>query len=149
MKSSYAKTIALVVALAPFAASAQDAPSDCVTLSSQTEVIQFATKSGPKYLLVRDGDARYRVDLFQPSEGASLTSPARISSQGLPHTLCPNSKNVVRSADGRVFWTKRIEPIGSDSYERIARRLVPETTRAAQAATGGSVFSGRSDQASR
>lgn len=153
MKNPHAKTIAIAIAaLAPFAASAQDAATACATLSPQAEVLQFATKTGPKYLLVRDGDARYRVDLFQPSEGTALTSPARITAQGLPRTLCAHGKTVVKSADGRLFWAMRVAPIDTDRYERIARTLLPQATRAAQAAQaapGGAEPLGRSDQASR
>lgn len=106
------------IAFPPPASHAGNDLTSCVTLSPQAEAIQIGTNTGKRMLLISDGESRYRIDLVPTDDTAPAASPIRISSRQLPRTLCPNERNVVKAADGRVFHVRRVSTIPAGEFQR-------------------------------
>lgn len=113
--------IALALAFAAPLAQAQEPAAECITLSEHAEVTHVSFLSGPGYLLVRDGDARYRVDLFRRDDGAFMGSSVQVTSGGMPRTLCAGKRTVIKSDDGRVFWASRVKPMAAEEFDSRTR----------------------------
>lgn len=118
-----APSIAIALAIASGApqAQAQGPGAGCTTLSEHAEATHVRFMSGPGYLLIRDGEARYRVDLFRRDDGAFAGPWVRINSNGMPRTLCTDKRTTIKSDDGRVFWASRVKPMAAEEFDRRVR----------------------------
>lgn len=133
MRHAIASAIALI-ALSSTAAHARNAHDEaCATLSPQAEAVEFRMQSSNRYLLIRDGDAHYRLDLFRTDSVAPMAAPIRVVSSGQARTLCTRERTVVKAADGRVFWVYRASAIDAEQYAKLTRGLAKTDSSAWQA----------------
>lgn len=123
MRHVIASAIALT-ALSSTAAHAGNADADtCTALSPQAEAVQFGSRSGSRYLLIRDGDAHFRIDLFRTVDIAPMASPLRLVSGGHAGSVCTHGKTVVKAANGRVYWASQARAIDAERYAKLTRNL--------------------------
>lgn len=120
--------IASAIAIIAFSstAAAKDAHAEtCATLSPDAQAVQLGTLSSNRYLLIRDGDAHYRLDLFRTDHAAPIASPIRLVSNGQARTFCMGDRTVVKGADGRMFWVSNARRIDAERYAKLTRNLAP------------------------
>ena len=90
---------------------------DCVELSSDYQVARF----GSQYLMVKDGDAHYRIGFGGSGCSAiTLSSSVEIATDGKNNWLCPVASKVKTKRDScDARGVLRVDEI---EYEKYARR---------------------------
>jgi hypothetical protein len=109
---------ALLCAGVPAAQAAKQSPSlpGCVDLSPDRQLARF----GSQYLLVRDGDANYRLGFGGGCAAIGLSTDVVLRAEGQDNRLCPEGTRVVtRRATCTVSG---IRMISADEYDSYARR---------------------------
>ncbi len=123
MRYIIASAIALI-ALSSTAADAKDAHTEnCTTLSPQARAVELGARASGRSLLIQDGDAHYRIDLFRTASSAPMTAPIKLVSNGQARTVCMRERTVVKDADGRMFWASRASAIDAEKYAKLTRNL--------------------------
>lgn len=91
--------------------------NDCVELSPDYQVARF----GSQYLMVKDGDAYYRIGFGGSGCSAiTLSSSVKIVADGKDNRLCPAASKVKTKRDScNAREVLRIDEI---EYEKYARR---------------------------
>lgn len=90
-------------------------PEQCTTLSPQHEAVRF----GSQYLIVGDGDARYRLEFSESSCFALQSASIVISTDDQAGRLC-GSRTIVKSKSGRCD-VRRVDLIEDSDYQRYKR----------------------------
>ena len=109
--------IALATPLMAVEAKESDALASCVTLSPQHQGTRVA---GNQQMLLKDGDAHYRVGFRSHCDAIARSSAIRIETSGQDNQLCPQGSSVrARNASCAVQSVERIE---AEEYDRQARR---------------------------
>lgn len=117
------KTIAITLgailaacALLPAAAAETQTLGDCVSLSSTHQGTR-----GPegKQLLLKDGDAHYRVAFGRSCEAMARSSKLQVRTNGAANVLCPTGSSV--HAANRSCEVSAVDLIDAPTYERQAR----------------------------
>ena len=104
--------------MAPAPASAADAMplEGCVNLSPTHEGVRFGSKS----LLVKDGDAHYRVDLGRSCSAMTLATSVTIETDGQANRLCAADSEV--STNRGSCDVRKVETIDAATFDRYKRR---------------------------
>lgn len=90
--------------------------TDCVSLSDAHQ----GTRSGSQYLLLKDGDAHYRVGFGGSRDALMRSSIVQVATGGEKNRLCAKGSTVTsRSAYCAV---RSVDRIDAEDYERVARR---------------------------
>src|SRR5690606_3827853 len=117
------KTIAITLgaallagSLLPAAASNASALPDCVSLSPTHQGTRAADNA---QLLLKDGDAHYRVGFNGACDAIARSSRITLETNGEANLLCPQG-TTVRAANARCS-ARSVELIEADVYERRAR----------------------------
>ncbi|MDH5834300.1 hypothetical protein [Luteimonas kalidii] len=114
-----ATVAALLLSAPPTSAQAKEADpiTSCVTLSPQH---QGTRVSGNQQMLLKDGDAHYRVGFRSHCDAIARSSAIRIETAGQDNQLCPEGSSVrARNASCAVH---SVETIDAEEYTRQARR---------------------------
>jgi hypothetical protein len=91
--------------------------ADCVELSPDYEVARF----GSQYLLVKDGDAYYRIGFGGSGCSAiTLSSSVKIATDGNDNQLCPVASKVKTRRDSCA--AREVLRVDEVEYEKYARR---------------------------
>ena len=113
----------LLLAASATAAHAKDAKdrsqplTDCVDLSSEYQVARF----GSQYLMVKDGDAHYRIGFGGSGCSAiALSANVKIVTDGKDNQLCPVDSKVKTKRDS--CNAREVLRIDGIEYEKYARR---------------------------
>lgn len=111
-----AALLALPLCSAAATAIRPDPLTDCVDLSASHRGVRAGTNA---QLLLKDGDAHYRVAFNGECHALARTSSIRFETAGQANRLCPMG-STVRAANSscNVQAVERIEP---EVYERRAR----------------------------
>ena len=106
--------LALTLAVAPIAAFAGEAVTDCVDLGDDQEIVRAG---GGQQFFLRNGNEHYRVS-FQHSCDSILTTPrVDISTQGQANRLCAADTRVKTKRD-----TYRVASVETMTAEEFASR---------------------------
>lgn len=91
--------------------------TDCVELSPDYQVARF----GSQYLMVKDGDAYYRIAFGGSGCSAiTLVSSVRIATDGKDNQLCPVASKVKTKRDS--CDAREVLRVDEIEYEKYARR---------------------------
>ena len=91
--------------------------ADCVTLSSDHQTQRF----GSQYLLIKDGDAHYRIGFGGSGCGAiALSSSVKIVTEGQTDRLCPADTKVVTKRDSCA--AREVRRVDENEYAKYARK---------------------------
>ena len=104
--------------LIPVDAKAKEAEplTDCVSLSDAHQGPRF----GSQYLLLKDGDAHYRLGFGGSCDALMRSSIVQVATGGEKNRLCAKGTTVTsRSAYCAV---RSVDRIDAEDYERVARR---------------------------
>jgi hypothetical protein len=115
------KTLLALVALcalqpAAHAAGRTQALGDCVELSPAHEMARF----GSQYLLVKDGDAHYRLGFGGNCSAIAQSTRVELRTQGQAGRLCPAGTQVVARVGNCTV--RSVSLISQDQYESYVRR---------------------------
>ena len=108
--------VLLAACASPAAASSPRALPDCVPLSPAH---QGARAADSAQLLLRDGDAHYRVGFDRSCDAIARSSSIVIESNGQANLLCPTG-TTIRAGNARCS-ARSVELIEAEVYERRAR----------------------------
>ncbi len=111
-------TLILAGHLIPVDVEAKEAEplTDCVSLSDAHQ----GTRFGSQYLLLKDGDAHYRLGFGGSCDALVRSSILQVATGGEKNRLCAKGTSVTsRSNHCTVRSVERIE---ADVYDRVARR---------------------------
>ena len=116
-RSAAAFVLLAVFATAAYAKDRGQPLADCVVLSPDYQVARF----GSQYLMVKDGDAYYRIGFGGSGCSAiALSANVKIVTAGQSNQLCPTASKVKTKRDscnaGEVMRIDQIE------YEKYTRR---------------------------
>ena len=90
--------------------------TDCVSLSDAHQ----GTRFGSQYLLLKDGDAHYRLGFGGSCSALTRSSIVQVATSGEKNRLCAKGTTVTsRSAYCAV---RSVDRIDAEDYERVARR---------------------------
>lgn len=103
-------------ALLPVSASSAAPLPDCVTLSPAHQGTRAADNA---QLLLKDGDAHYRVDFKRSCDAIGRSSKISLETNGQANLLCPQG-TTVRAANTSC-GARSVELIEAEVYERRAR----------------------------
>ena len=110
----------IVLAACATAAHAKDRSqplTDCVELSPDYQVARF----GSQYLMVKNGDAHYRIGFGGSGCSAiTLSSSVKIATEGKENRLCPVASKVKTKHDS--CDAREVLRIDEIEYEKYARR---------------------------
>jgi hypothetical protein len=90
--------------------------TDCVELSPDYQVARF----GSQYLLVKDGDAYYRIGFGGSCSAITLSSSVKIATDGKDNQLCPAASKVKTKRDS--CDAREVLRVDEIEYEKYARR---------------------------
>ena len=115
------KSALILVALASCATSAHAANdneplADCVDLSAASEMARF----GSQYLLVKDGDAHYRIGFGGGCSAIALSTNVKIVTDGQANRLCPKGTRVAVKKDSCA--AREVLRVDEREYEIYARK---------------------------
>ncbi len=118
---SRSASIALLTALAALASAANASQeneklAECIDLPANYE----AVRSGSQYLLVKNNDDYFRIDLGSGCNAIALSSVVKISTEGEANRICPTGTRV--SSKHSRCDAREIIRIDLDEYKRYARR---------------------------
>ena len=119
--SSSLRAAALAVLLCGGALSAHAATGDaelagCVDLSPDHEVARF----GSQYLLVKDGDAHYRLGFGGSCGAIAMSTQVQVRARGKDGRICPQGTNVLTKRGSCAV--RGVAPISAEKYDTYARR---------------------------
>ena len=114
-------SILLLTALAALASTAnarQESEKlvECVDLPANYE----AARSGSQYLLVKNNDDYFRIDLGRSCNAIALSSNVKISTKGEANRMCPTDTRV--SSKHSRCDAREVIRIDQDEYQKYARR---------------------------
>jgi len=91
--------------------------TDCVELSPDYQVARF----GSQYLMVKDGDAHYRIGFGGSGCSAiTLSSSVKIATDGKDNQLCPAASKI--KTKGNSCDAREVLRVDEIEYEKYARR---------------------------
>lgn len=106
----------LAACAAPAWAAEGERLEGCVDLSESHEGMRY----GSRYLLVKDGDAHYRVDFGKACSALTLSSAVTIKTNGQSNQLCASDTKVAsKRASCKV---RAVEVIDAEAFDRYRRR---------------------------
>lgn len=113
--------ITVLLVLAVVSAGAQAAPkgeavSDCVDLGAGHVVSRY----GSQFVLVADGDARYRVNVDSGCDALGLATRLELSTAGQAGRVCPASTRV-KTNEGSCD-VESVQRIDAATYARFMRK---------------------------
>lgn len=109
--------VVLLAAWAAPATAADGTPIEgCVTLSDNHEGVRY----GSRYLLVKDGDAHYRVDFGKSCSALTLASGVAIKANGQPNQLCATGTKI--ASKRATCRARAVEAIDAEAFDRYKRR---------------------------
>lgn len=106
----------LLFAAAPAHAKQTPTLGECITLSDAHRAVRADDNS---QLLVKDGDAHYRVDFGGQCQAIARHSVVHLETNGNRNQLCPQGSQVRAKRD--TCKVESIEPIRQVDYQRNAR----------------------------
>ena len=108
---------ALLLALCAPAAIAAPVPVEgCVDLSANHEGVRY----GAKYLLVKDGDAHYRLDFGRSCSAITAAGSITIRAEGEANRICASGTEV---DTGRATCNvRKVEAIDAETFARYKKR---------------------------
>lgn len=106
--------LALALAIAPVAAFAGEAVTDCVDLGNDQEIVRAA---GGQQFFLRNGSDHYRVAFQHSCDSIMLTPKVDISTDGQANRLCATGTRVKTSRD-----TCRVASVETMTPEEFAKR---------------------------
>lgn len=109
-------TILVACSVLPAAAKDTGALQDCISLSNAHQGTR-----GPegKQLLLKDGDAHYRVEFDRSCQAMARSSKVQVRTNGEANVLCPAGSSV--HASNRSCEVSSVDLIDAPTYERQAR----------------------------
>lgn len=116
MLATTVASVLLVAAAAPAHAKQTPALGECVTLSDAHHASRAADNS---QLLLKDGDAYYRVDFGSQCQAIARHSVVHLETNGHRNQLCPQGSQVRAKRD--TCKVQSVEPIRQVEYQRNAR----------------------------
>jgi len=90
--------------------------SDCVDIAPQRQVARY----GSQYLLVKDGDAHYRIGFGGSCSAISMSTQVQIRTDRQDNRLCPSGTRIITRGDSCTVRT--VVLISEDEYAKYARR---------------------------
>lgn len=109
-------TLLFAAHLLPVEAKETQAPPGCVSLSADHKGTRVP---GNEQLLLKDGDAHYRVGFRSHCDAVARSSVIQIETGGRRNQLCPEGTSV-RSQNASCS-VRSVETISAEEYERQAR----------------------------
>ena len=114
-------SVLLLITLATLASTAlareeEQKLAECVDLPATYQ----ATRSGSQYLLIKDNDDYFRIDVGSSCNAIALSSNVTISTQGENNRICPAGTQVA-SKHSRCN-VREITRIAQTDYDRNARK---------------------------
>ena len=114
-------SISLFIALAAVASAADarqegEKLAECVDLPAGYEAARF----GSQYLLVRDNDDYFRIDLGKSCNAIALSSNVKISTKGEANRICPTDTRV--SSKHSRCDAREVVRIDQSEYRKYAKR---------------------------
>ena len=122
MSTKFKPVLVLVLlACCPFVSVAQsrgvEPLADCVTLSSDHQLQRF----GSQYLLVKDGEAYYRIGFGGSGCSAiTLSSNLKIATEGQADRLCPADTRVITKRDSCA--AREVKRVDENEYAKYVRK---------------------------
>ncbi|MBP6215804.1 MAG: hypothetical protein KA391_00245 [Luteimonas sp.] len=118
MKAPTILISALILAghLLPVDAKEPEPLTECVSLSNDHK----GTRFGSQYLLLKDGDAHYRVGFGGSCSAIDRSSVVQVATAGQKNQLCTKGTTVSSRSDHCAV--RSVEKIDAEQYERVARR---------------------------
>ena len=116
IKHAIAFALLCVAASSAHAADRKQPLSDCVDLAPERQMARF----GSQYLLVKDGQAHYRVGFGGDCSAISLSTQIWIRTGDQDNRLCPSGTRVLSKRDSCTV--RSVVPISRDDYDSYARR---------------------------
>ena len=117
MSKSIPFALLLLAACSASAVAAEPVPVEgCVELSDSHQGMRY----GSKYLLVKDGDAHYRVGFGRSCTALVMASNVTIKTDGQSNRLCATGTKVA-SKQARCD-VRTVEAIDAETFERYKRR---------------------------
>ena len=89
---------------------------DCVELSADHQMARF----GSQYLLVKDGDAHYRIGFGGSCSAIAVSTQVKIATDDQANRLCPQGTRVVTKRDSCA--AREVLRVDEDEYETYARK---------------------------
>jgi hypothetical protein len=119
--SKFKRTIAFAMLCASSMSSAyagnRNQPlSDCVDLAPGSQMTRF----GSQYLLVKDGDAHYRIGFNGNCSAISLTTQVKLRTGDQDNRLCPSGTRVLTKRDSCT--ARDVVLVDEDAYASYVRR---------------------------
>ena len=102
--------------LIPVDAKEPEPITDCISLSDAHK----GTRGGSEYLLLKDGDAHYRVGFGGSCDALARSSVVQVATGDHKNQLCAKGSKVT-SRSGYCA-VRSVEKIDAEDYERAARR---------------------------
>ena len=90
--------------------------TECVDLPAHYE----AARSGSQYLVVKDNDDYFRIDLGRSCNAITLSSNVKISTKGEANRICPTGTQV--SSKHSRCDAREVIRIDQDEYQKYAQR---------------------------
>ncbi|MBP6797583.1 MAG: hypothetical protein KA124_05760 [Luteimonas sp.] len=111
-------TLILAGHLIPVDAKAKEAEplTDCVSLSDAHQ----GTRFGSQYLLLKDGDAHYRLGFGGSCDALMRSSIVQVATGGEKNRLC--AKGTTVTSRSSYCTVRSVEKVDADYYERVARQ---------------------------
>jgi hypothetical protein len=106
--------LTLALAIAPVAAFAGDAITDCVDLGNDQEIVRAG---GGQQFFLRNGDDHYKVAFQHSCDSILITPRIDISTGGQPNRLCAVDTRVRTSRD-----TCRVASVETMTADEFAKR---------------------------
>ena len=118
MKAPTILISALILAghLLPVDAKEPEPLTECVSLSNDHK----GTRFGSQYLLLKDGDAHYRVGFGGSCDALMRSSIVQVATSGEKNRLCAKGTTVTSRSDHCTV--RSVEKVDAEYYERVARR---------------------------
>ena len=109
-------TLILAGHLIPVDAKEPEPLTDCVSLSDAHQ----GTRFGSQYLLLKDGDAHYRLGFGGSCSALTRSSIVQVATSGEKNRLCAKGTTVTSRSDHCTV--RSVEKVDAEYYERVARR---------------------------
>lgn len=98
---------------------AQPAPqAGCIALGGNRDIRPSSTE---REVLLRNGDAHYRVLLQKRCLGAAASASYTFFTRSTPEQICGNARTLLRT-DSNHCRVTRIEPIDATTFKRLAQQ---------------------------
>ena len=94
------------------------AAAECIAPGADRDIRPSSTQ---RELLLRDGNAHYRIHLQKHCLGAAASARFTFLTRGSPGQICGNARSLLRT-DSNHCRVSRIEPIDAAAYKRLAQQ---------------------------